>query len=112
MPVNSEPFAKLVERIGEFYITDRAMKKAQIKIKSALAAGSIDEQSRGEYIDAAQRYFSGFEREARQHLNTVDKRLEHADQVQFNLNAERGVAVGRIQATQDVLAAIAQATPR
>ena len=45
-----------------------------------------------------------FEREARGHLRDVDRRLEQANQVHFNLAAERGVAVKRIEATQAVLA--------
>ncbi len=108
MPVSNDSFASLVGQIGEFYITDRTMKKAQINVQAALDAGNLEDRDRAEYINTAGRYFSSFEREARQHLQAVDKRLEHADQVQFNLNAERGVTVGRIQATQAVLAALAE----
>jgi hypothetical protein len=54
-------------------------------------------------VREAQRYFSGFEREARAHLRDVDRRLEELNQVIFNLTAERAVAVKRIEATQGVL---------
>ena len=57
-----------------------------------------------------EQYFSGFEREARAHLRDVDKRLEGLNQVNFNLTAERGVAVKRIEATQGVLARTAGAS--
>jgi hypothetical protein len=36
----------------------------------------------------------------------VDRRLEHVNQVHFNLAAERAVAVKRIEATQGVLHAL------
>jgi hypothetical protein len=105
MPVDMD-FAALVRRVGEFYVTDRSMKAAQKKIENALASGAVDSRDRAEYLAAVRRYFTGFEREARGHLRTVDKRLEHLNQVQFNLTAERGVAVRRIEATQAVLGGV------
>lgn len=93
----------LVERVGEFYVTDKTLKIAQKKIEAAIASGSVDGNAQREYLQAVQRYFSGFEKEARAHLRDVDKRLEHVNQVHFNLTAERGVAVRRIEATQGVL---------
>lgn len=96
-------FRALVARIGEFYITDRAMKSAQNQIESQLAAGEPDAAARERYIAAVRRYFTAFEREARAQLRDVDKRLVHANQVHFNLTAERGVVVKRIEATQGVL---------
>ncbi len=96
-------FRALVARVGEFYVTDKAMKNAQKKIESALAGGTADERAQAEYLAAVRRYFTGFEREARAHLRDVDKRLEQVNQVHFNLTAERGVAVRRIEATQTVL---------
>lgn len=99
-----EEFRALVARVGEFYVTDKAMKSAQKKIQAALEAGTAEERDCQEYLSAVRRYFTGFEREARAHLRDVDKRLEHVNQVHFNLTAERGVAVRRIEATQGVLA--------
>lgn len=93
----------LVERVGEFYVTDKTLKAAQKKIEAALEAGTVDEAAQREYLRAVERYFTGFEKEARAHLRDVDKRLEHVNQVHFNLTAERGVAVRRIEATQNVL---------
>ena len=102
-----DAFGALVARVGAFHVTDRAMKNAQLKIEEALRSGNLDERSRAEYLDAVRRYFTPFEREARGHLRDVDRRLEHANQVVFNLTAERGVAVKRIEATQGVLADLA-----
>ena len=102
-----DAFAALVARVGAFHVTDRAMKNAQLKAEGALRNGSIDERVRATYLDAVRRYFTPFEREARAQLRDVDRRLEHANQVVFNLTAERGVAVKRIEATQGVLADLA-----
>lgn len=99
-----EPFDALVARVGAFHITDRAMKRAQQEAEEAVASASVDERARRAYFDAVRRYFEPFEREARGHLRDVDRRLEHANQVVFNLTAERAVAVKRIEATQAVLA--------
>jgi len=101
--LDDKRFRTLVARIGEFYITDRAMKSAQKKIETALAQDAATEAARQEYIDAVRRYFTGFSREAHAQLRDVDKRLAQVNQVHFNLTAERGVVVKRIEATQSVL---------
>ena len=103
-----DDFQALVARVKEFHITDRAMKAAQQRAEEAVQRGDVDDAARRAYLDAVRRYFEPFEREARAHLRDVDKRLEHANQVVFNLAAERGVAVKRIEATQSVLAGAAQ----
>jgi hypothetical protein len=106
MPV--EPSLRdLVTRVGAFHITDAAMKRAQHAIKSALEKGEVDAASQRAYGNAVRRYFESFDREARAHLRDVDRRLERANQVVFNLTAERGVAVKRIEATESVLSALA-----
>ncbi len=79
------------------------MRKAQDDVADALANGLVDAAQRRNYLSAVRRYFTGFEREAREHLRDVDRRLEHVNQVHFNLAAERGVAVKRIEATQGIL---------
>ncbi len=99
--------AALIARVGEFHITDRAMKQAQTEAERRLREGTLDASAREAYVHAVRKYFTGFEKEARTHLRDVDRRLEHLNQVQFNLNAERGVAVKRIEATQSVLADLA-----
>ena len=101
--MSDERFRALVARVGEFYITDRAMKSAQKKIEAELEGGTAGDPARQQYLDAVRRYFTGFEREARAQLRDVDKRLVHVNQVHFNLAAERGVVVKRIEATQGVL---------
>lgn len=102
--MSDDAFAALVARVGAFHVTDRAMKRAQSEVEEALRSGPPDERARAEYLDAVRKYFTPFEREARGHLRDVDRRLENANQVVFNLTAERGVAVKRIEATQGVLA--------
>lgn len=103
MPFDAEALQRLVERVGAFYITDRAMLAAQRAIEAAFVSGTPDANATRSYLRAVRAYFVAFEREAREHLRAVDKRLENANQVVFNLTAERGVAVKRIEATQGVL---------
>jgi hypothetical protein len=102
MPDNVK-LADLATRVGAFHITDRAMKRAQSELERELQSGSVDDSSRRAYLAAVRRYFEGFSKEARQHLRDVDRRLEEINQVHFNLTAERGVAVKRIEATQAIL---------
>ena len=105
MPTDDK-FAALVARVGEFHITERAMKQTQTEAEERIHQGTLDDAIRRRYLQAVRKYFAGFEKEARTHLRDVDRRLEHINQVQFNLNAERGVAVKRIEATQSVLAEV------
>jgi hypothetical protein len=99
-------FADLALRVGAFHITDRAMKQAQQRVESDLATGDVDSSLRQKYLASVRRYFDAFSKEARAHLRDVDQRLEHVNQVHFNLNAERGVAVKRIEATEAILRAV------
>ena len=96
-------FADLVMRVGAFHITDKAMKRAQAEIDRQLDAGTDDDTARRAYLAAVRRYFEGFTKEARRSLRDVDRRLEEINQVHFNLTAERGVAVKRIEATEAIL---------
>jgi hypothetical protein len=102
MPVDPQ-LAALVARIGAFHITDRAAKRAQTEMESAIAAGNAEDSAVQRYVHTMSRYFEGFSKEARAALRDVDRRLEHVNQVAFNLTAERGVAVKRIEATESVL---------
>ena len=94
--------------VGEFYIRDRAMSAAQRDIERVLAGGTPDPKAVHAYLTAVERYFAGFAREAAAQLNYVDRELERLYQLQFNLTAERGVAARRVEATQGVLAAVAE----
>ena len=106
--MSDERFRELVAQVGQFHVTDRAMKGAQQEMEASLASNEVDDSSRARYLKAVANYFTPFEKEARAHLRDVDKRLEHANQVVFNLTAERNVAVKRIEATQAVLAEIGE----
>lgn len=102
MPVDAGLLA-LVQRVGAFHITQRGMKRAQAAIEAAIAQDDVEETLRRSYVEEVRRYFSGFDSEARTHLRDVDRRLEQINQIHFNLTAERGVAVKRIEATSAVL---------
>ncbi len=82
------------------------MSREQKKMERILAGGLASDGEARAYLGAARRYFSGFEREARAHLEHVDRELEKLYQVQYNLTAERGVAQRRVEATQGVLSSI------
>jgi hypothetical protein len=98
-----DSLAALAGRVAAFHITDRAMKRAQADIERALQGGTADARARDGYLAAVRRYFTAFENEARANLRDVDRRLVHVNQVHFNLTAERGVAVKRIEATEAIL---------
>lgn len=106
MPADSA-LRGLAALVGAFYITDKPMRRAQEQLEALLAQGEADEGARAAYLAAVNRYFSSFEREARSHLRTLDRRLAELNQIQFNLTAERGVAVKRIEGTRAVLEAAA-----
>lgn len=98
----------LVATVGEFYVRDRALSAAQKEIERALRAGEPDPARVRAYLGAVERYFRGFHREAAAQLKHVDRELERLYQIQFNLMAERGVAARRVEATQGVLASVAE----
>ena len=106
MPVDPS-LLDVASRVGAFHITDRAMKRAQSRIESAIASGRVDDATREAYVRQVRRYFESFDREAREQLRDVDRRLERVNKINFNLTAERGVAVKRIEGTQGVLDALA-----
>jgi hypothetical protein len=101
----------LVATVGAFYVTDRALVRAQREMERALASGAPDAATVRAYTAAVERYFRGFAREARAQLSHVDRELERLYQRQFNLTAERGVAARRVEATQGVLSSLAELAP-
>ena len=103
----------LVRDVGRFYIREKTMRRAQEAMLERLASGtpSTDAQI-ATYVAAVERYFGGFEREARERLRDVDKRLGRVSQLQYNLTAERGVTARRVEVTQGVLARVAEIAGR
>ncbi len=101
----------LAERVATFHITDRAMLRAQRTFVAALAAGEPSEAAMRAYEGAVAAYFTAFAADARAQLASVDRQLEGLYQRQFNLAAERGVAVKRIEGVQGVLALLAELAP-
>ena len=91
----------LLDRVGGFHITDRTMRREQDAFAEyARNHEQLDPARVALYLRAVSRYFEGFEREARGHLRDVERRLESVNQLQFNLTAERGVALKRVEVTQ------------
>lgn len=111
MPVDPERLRRVVEEIGRFHLRAGALRRAQERIAPMLQRGeTVPAHEAESYLAAARRYFTEFEREACTHLRDVEKRLAQVSQVQFNLTAERGVAVRRVETTREVLADLASAT--
>ncbi len=100
------PLVELVARVGAFHITQRRMRDAQRRMEAAADGGEVTEAMRADYLAEVRRYFESFDAEARAQLRDVDRRLGRANQIQFNLTAERGVAVKRIEGTAGVLEAL------
>jgi hypothetical protein len=112
MPVDRTRLRELVDEVGRFYVRERSMRRAQDAIRTLLASDAeLDDAAVRGYLRAVTTYFTGFEREAREHLAGLEKRLARASQLQFNLTAERGVAERRVVATQGVLAHLADLVP-
>ena len=103
MPVNGDALRALVALVDEFYITQRRMKAAQQRVSALLERGDVPEEEARRYVRAVNDYFKSFEHEIRAHLRSLDGRLSKAYQVQFNLTAEREVAVKRMEATRAVI---------
>lgn len=94
--------------VATFHITDRTMLRAQRTFESALAAGAPSEPVIRAYLAAVKHYFTGFDRDARAQLASVDRELERLYVRQYNLTAERGVAAKRVEAVQGVLTQLAE----
>jgi hypothetical protein len=112
MPSNARSIRKLAEQVGGFHLRGGALQRAQRRIVALLEAGDpISQREADTYVAQTRNYFTAFEREAREHLKDVEKRLSHIDQLQFNLTAERGVAQRRIEAVRGVLADLESVVP-
>jgi hypothetical protein len=99
----------LHETIAGFYARDRKLLRAQRDLGKLLERNKpISERAARRYLDAVERYFSEFSGEAQTQLAKLERRLAEVSQLQYNLTAERGVAVKRVAATQGVLATIAE----
>lgn len=84
------------------------MLSAQKKLENILTEREPTEEEVRGYLATVERYFAGFVREARARLDELDRRIAQINQVQFNLQAERGVALRRVEVTQGVLSGVAE----
>jgi hypothetical protein len=101
----------LVDEVGRFYVRDRKLLQAQRKMTEALATGEPEDAHVRAYLSEVRRYFSGFQREAVDHLKSVEARLRRVSQEQYNLTAERGVAAKRVESTKHILDALSEVAP-
>jgi hypothetical protein len=103
--------AALVETVAGFHVTDRRLLRAQRAIEGALASGTTAPAVVSAYLEAVRSYFTAFAGDAQAQLASVDRELEGLYQRQYNLAAERGVAVKRIEVVQGVLARLTELGP-
>lgn len=109
VPADAAALRALHATIAGFYVRDRKLLRAQRDLAKLLEREKpIPERAARRYLDAVERYFSGFSGEAQTQLAKLERRLAEASQLHYNLTAERGVAVKRVAATQGVLTAIAE----
>jgi hypothetical protein len=103
--------AALVETVAGFHLTDRRLLRAQRAIERELANGTAVPAAVSAYLAAVRSYFTAFAVDAQAQLVSVDRELEGLYQRQYNLAAERGVAVKRIEVVQGVLARLTELGP-
>jgi len=108
LPADRERLERIAKEVAEFRIRDRRLLAEQKKIEEILRDREPNADEVRRYRDAVERYFRGFTREAKQRLDELDRRIAHINQVQFNLQAERGVALRRIEKTQGVLSEVSE----
>lgn len=105
--VDREAVRVLWNEVEGFHLRDRALNRAQREMGRILEAREeLNGESVSRYLDAVRRYFSGFHREAMEHVKRLDRRLEELAQLQFNAAAERGVANRRVEITWNVLSRV------
>ena len=75
-------------------------------LESECATVDIEER----YRQALQRYFAGFDRQTRDQLRDLDRRLAELAQAQLNFTAERNVAVKRLENIGDMLGLLDEIT--
>jgi Lon protease-like protein len=97
--------AALTALVDAFHITDRGLLRARERLR---VEASTD--SDAEFRRHALRYFAALEREARNHLADIDRKLDELYQRQYNLQAERGVTERRLAGARSVLSALNEAT--
>jgi hypothetical protein len=109
VPADAARLRALHEAIAGFYVHDRTLLRAQSDLGKLLEREKpVPEQAVRRYLDAVERYFSSFSGEAQTQLAKLERRLAEVSQLQYNLTAERGVAVKRVAATQGVLTVVAE----
>ena len=112
LTVSRERLQALVAEVGEFRIRDRALTEAQRRMEAIVREREPSGEELRRYLSDVERYFGAFAAEARRNLADLDRRIAHQNQVLFNLQAERGVALRRVERTQGVLSGVEEIADR
>jgi hypothetical protein len=91
----------LLALIDEFHITDRGLRGARERVRRDGDSAAVEALMR-----AAAKYFGDMASESEHHLAQLDHKLDDLYQRQYNLQAERGVAVRRRDGALRVLDAL------
>ncbi|MBV8170789.1 MAG: hypothetical protein JO219_02540 [Candidatus Eremiobacteraeota bacterium] len=97
----------LLALIDEFHITDRSLRSARERVRVEGSSAAVEALLR-----AAAKYFGDMAAESEHHLAQLDRRLDDLYQRQYNLQAERSVAVRRRDGALRVLDALQDASSR
>jgi hypothetical protein len=97
----------LLALIDEFHITDRSLRGARERVRRGEGAAAVEA-----LVRAAAKYFGDMAAESEHHLAQLDRKLDDLYQRQYNLQAERSVAVRRRDGARRVLDALRDADAR
>ncbi len=100
----------LYERADRFHFSESSIRALHQRVGKAIAAENVPRELDEEYRRALRRYFSGFETQTRAQLRDLDRRLSELAQAQLNFNAERNVAVKRLENIGEMIGLLDEVT--
>lgn len=91
----------VLQMVDSFHITDRKLARARRALDASAGPAEV-----AAFRREAQRYFRVLQREAEEHMRSVDRRLDDLYQLQYNLQAEHAVAQRRRDSARELLEAL------
>ena len=100
----------LYQHAESFHFSEPTIRALHQRVGRALEAGAPTEELEAGYRAALRKYFASFDTQTRAQLRDVDRRLADLAQAQLNFNAERNVAVKRLENIGTMLGLLDEAT--
>ncbi|MDH2910487.1 MAG: hypothetical protein HKL92_06650 [Candidatus Eremiobacteraeota bacterium] len=100
----------LYERADHFHFSETRIRSLHERVGKALDGGAPTGELEVAYRMALRGYFTGFDMQTRAQLRDLDRRLAELAQAQLNFNAERNVAVKRLENIGTMLGILGEAT--